>query len=143
MILIDTNILVYALGKPHPLREPAQKLLDVASRGGVEARTIDVVIVELLHVFSRRRPRSATGAAARDCIELLAPLVDVTSADVALGVEIFERHEALESADALIAAVALNHEADALVTADGSFAAVAGLRVVDPRSHELETLLAR
>ena len=97
--LIDMNVLVYARGKPHPLREPSLRLLGAASKGGVKARTI--------------------------------------------GVEIFERHAALESANALIAAAALSHGTDALVTADKSFTAVPGLLVVDPRSPYLDTLLCR
>ena len=60
-----------------------------------------------------------------------------------LGIDLFERHAGLSAFDAVIAAVALNHDADALVTADRSLAAVPGLRVVDPRSPELDTLLAR
>ena len=141
MILLDTNVLVYALGRPHPLREPSRRVLDAVSKGRVEAGTIDTVVIEFLHVFSRRRSKASAASAARDYVELLGPLVEVTAKDVALGVDIFENHE-LGSADALVAAVAANHDAEALVTADRSFEGVPGILVLDPRSPELERLLS-
>ena len=36
MILLDTNVLVYALGKPHPLREPSRRLMEAVSDGSAD-----------------------------------------------------------------------------------------------------------
>lgn len=141
MILLDTNVLVYALGQAHPLREPSRRLLDGVARGRLEATTVDVVIVEFLHVFAARRPRGVAGSAARDYAELLGPLLAVTQADVALAVDLFERHADLDAADALIAAAALNHSVDAVVSADRAYASVPGLRALDPRAPEADALL--
>jgi predicted nucleic acid-binding protein len=118
VILLDTNVLVYALGAGHPLREPCRRIVQSAGRD-VETTTTIEVVQQFLHVFGRRRPRAE------------------------VGIDLFERHAELSAFAALIAAAALNHDADALVTTDRSLAAVPGLRVVDPLSPELDTLLAR
>ena len=142
MILLDTNVLVYALGAAHPLRQPCRRIVQ-SVRGDVEATTTIEVIQEFLHVFGRRRPRAEAGQAGRAFVKLLGPLIEPNARDLELGIDLFERHADLSAFDALIAAVALNQHAEALVTADRSFASVPGLRVVDPRSPELDTLLAR
>ena len=142
MILLDTNVLVYALGATHPLREPSRRIVQSA-KSDVEATTTIEVIQEFLHVFARRRPRDEVGKAGRAFAKLLAPLIEPDARDLGVGIDLFERHAGLSAFDALIAAVALNHDADALVTADQSFTVVPGLRVVDPRSPDLDTLLGR
>lgn len=142
MILLDTNVLVYALGAPHPLREPCRQIVRAVKRD-VEATTTIEVIQEFLHVYARRRPRGDVGRAGRAFVQLLAPLIEPHARDLDVGIELFERHPGLSAFDALVAAVALNDDVDALVTADRSFTAVPGLHVVDPRSPELDTLLGR
>jgi predicted nucleic acid-binding protein len=142
VIVLDTNVLVYALGEAHPLREPCRRIVQSVGRD-IEAATTIEVIQEFLHVFGRRRPRVDVGKAGRAFVELLAPLIEADARDLELGIDLLERHAGLSAFDALVAAVALNHDAEALVTADRSFVAVPGLRVADPRSPEIDTLLAR
>ena len=58
------------------------------------------------------------------------------------GLRLFEREEAVGAFDAVLAAAAIAAQADALVSADRSFASVRGLRWVDLAGEELEALLA-
>ena len=141
MILLDTNVLVYALGGPHALQRPSEALLERLREGELPGGTIGAVYLEFLYVFSRRRTRDAAAAAARDYLELLGPPLQIADDDRALAIDLYERHARLESVDALLAAVALRGQVAALVTADRSFADVPGLRALDPRSPELEAML--
>ena len=53
MIFLDTNIVMYAVGRPHPLREPARTALK-GSRGAGEALVTSAeVFQELLHIYLR------------------------------------------------------------------------------------------
>jgi predicted nucleic acid-binding protein len=56
--LIDTNIVIYAAGKAHPLQEgEARKVLDRITEGTLHAN-IDAevsVLQEILHVYSARK----------------------------------------------------------------------------------------
>ena len=142
MIVVDTNVLVYAIGGPHPLRQPSARVVDAARRGVVTARTIESVYLELLQVLSRRLSRSEAAEAVRDYLVLLGPLLDVTDSDRAVAIDLFERHPALGSVDALVAAIGLRPEIEAVLTADSGFASVPGLRALDPRSPELEAMIA-
>ena len=58
MIILDTTILVYAIGGGHPLREPCRRVLRAHGDGLVTAATTVEVLQEFVHVFARRRDRA-------------------------------------------------------------------------------------
>src|SRR3989442_12437646 len=58
VIVLDPNVLLYALGGEHPAREPARRLFDAVGEGRLNATTTVDVIQEFAHVYSRRRPRA-------------------------------------------------------------------------------------
>ena len=51
MIFVDSNVFVYAVGKPHPLRAEAQSFFMESSRNGKRLVTSAEVLQELLHVY--------------------------------------------------------------------------------------------
>ena len=51
MIFVDSNVFVYAVGKPHPLRAEAQHFFLESSRNGKRLVTSAEVLQELLHVY--------------------------------------------------------------------------------------------
>ena len=55
MIVLDTTVLVYAVGADHPLREPCQLLVRAIADGTILATTTIEVIQEFTHVRGRRR----------------------------------------------------------------------------------------
>ena len=57
MRLIDTNIIVYAVGSVHPLKEASERILsDIAA--GTLAANLDVeALQEVLHLYSSRGER--------------------------------------------------------------------------------------
>jgi uncharacterized protein len=74
---------------------------------------------------------------------MLVPLQRVDEEDLEAGLRLYEENADLGSCDAVLAAVALNRDADALVSADRAFASVRGLPYVNPASPELDELLGR
>lgn len=132
MILLDTTVLVYALGLDHPLRDPCRAVIDAAARGVITVTTTPEVIQEFVHVRARRCGRVDAAQRGADYAELLDPLVTVQREHLMAGLALFERHERLGSFDAVLAAVALDRSASALVSADTAFGAVAGLNHVAP-----------
>jgi predicted nucleic acid-binding protein len=140
VILADTNTLVYASGSKHALREPALALFGAAVGGTVGATTTPDVIQEFIHVYSRARARADAVSHARRWLAILTPLVGTTQEDVPVALRLFERHEAINAFDALLAAVALREDL-VLVSADRAFADVPKLRFVELGSPELDRLL--
>jgi uncharacterized protein len=141
LIVLDTTVLAYAAGFDHPLRERCSRIVGAATTGAIRATTTVEVIQEFAHVHARRRDRAVAARAARDYAELLAPLVVVERADLERGLELWAETPALGAFDAVLAAVARDRGADALVSADSTFATVADLRHVDPAGPELDELI--
>lgn len=133
MILVDTTILVYAVGTDHQLREPCRGLLEEVRHGRARACTTVEVVQEFAHVRARRRPRADAAARAREYALGFSPLVCPGEDDLSDGLDIFEVTASLSPFDAVLAAVALRRRW-ALASADQSFGEVDGLRHLDASS---------
>jgi hypothetical protein len=73
MIVLDTTVLVYAVGDDHTLREPARRIVEAVERGAVQATTTREAIQEFVHVRARRRTRADAAALGRAHASLLSP----------------------------------------------------------------------
>lgn len=141
MIVLDTTILVYAVGVEHPLREPCRRLLQQIGDGSLVAVTTVEVIQELVHVRARRRGRDEAVALGRSYATLLAPLLRPDAGDLGAGLDLVTRYDALGPFDAVLAATTQRAGA-ALVSADRAFAGVEGLTYLDPAADDFEARLA-
>jgi predicted nucleic acid-binding protein len=140
VIVLDTTILGYAVGSDHPLRAPCRRLVAAHADGIVDGATTVEVIQEFTHIQARRRQRvDAVSLAQAYAVSLR--LLLTNAEDLDLGLHLFERHPRLGAFDAMLAAVALNQGAEALVSADAGFDAIPGLRWIDPGTQALEALL--
>ena len=142
MIVLDTTVLVYAVGDDHELREPARSIVEAVESGAVQATTTVEAIQEFVHVRARRRDRADAASLGRAYATLLSPLLQPSEESLVAGLRLFEREDALGAIDAGLAAAAIGAKADALVSADRSFDGVRGLRWVDLAGAELAALLA-
>ncbi|MGI8729196.1 MAG: type II toxin-antitoxin system VapC family toxin [Solirubrobacteraceae bacterium] len=122
MIVLDTTVLVYAVGSDHPLREPCRELIGAIASGRLRATTTVEVLQEFAHVRARRRDRDDAARRAGEYLDLLAPLLVVGEDDLREGMRLFARGERLGAFDAVLAAAASRSSADALVSADAAFA---------------------
>ena len=131
MIVLDTTVLVYALGGDHPLAEPARSVVQEIASGRLRATTTVEVIQEFVHVRARRRSRDDAADLGRRFATLLAPLLSARAhGNSMLGCGYFETSERLGAFDAVLAASAMAHGATALVSADAAFAGVPGITLI-------------
>lgn len=137
MIVVDTTVLVYAVGADHPLREPCRNLLARVGDGSLAAVTTVDVIQELVHVRARRRGRSDAVALGMAYATLLAPLIRPDAMDLDAGLALLLEHEELGAFDAVLAATSRRAGA-ALASADAAFAVVDGLSRLDPAAGEFQ-----
>ena len=135
MIVVDTTVLVYAVGEDHPLREPCRAVVAAIEAGRLKASTTIEVIQEFCHVRARRRGRADAAALARSYAALFAPLLVVDAVDLAAGLELYERIELLGPFDAVLAAAARQRAAAALVSADAAFGRIDDLHHLDPAAR--------
>ena len=138
MIVIDTTVLVYAVGAEHPLKEPCRELI---SRRTDSLTTTAGVIQEFVHVRGRRRSRTDAVTLASAYLKLFSPLLGVPDPAVHQALDLLDKHQELGAFDAVLAATARMAGCDALVTADRSFASIDGLRVVYPDASGIASLL--
>ncbi len=140
MIVLDTSVLVYAVGEEHPLRAPCRRLLLAHGEGRVDGATTVEAIQEFAHIRARRRSRPDAVDAARAFASSLTLLM-ATPEDLDRGLGLFAEHPGLGSFDAVLAAVAMAHGAEAFVSADIGFAAIPGLRWIDPATPAIDSIL--
>jgi len=139
VILVDTSILVYAVGADHQLRSPCQRLVQLVADGAVPASTTVEAIQEFVHVRARRRDRADAAALGRAYATLFAPLAQPTAGDLEHGLDLFERHPALGAFDAVLAATARRTSDGLLASTDAAFRAVDSLRLLDPADDAFVT----
>ena len=142
MILLDTNVLVYAVGGVHPLRDPCRRLVAAHGTGAVELAVTADVLQEFAQVRTRRCPRDGAVSLARLFADSLT-VVQTSLDDLDHGLELFRDHPGVDAFDGVLAAVAIRHDAAALVSADRAFAGISGVRHVDPATPELDRLMPR
>ena len=69
MIFVDSNVFIYAVGRPHPLRNEAQDFFLETSKTGKRLATSAEVLQELLHVYLPVSRLETLGAALKLTIE--------------------------------------------------------------------------
>lgn len=125
MIVLDSTVLLYAVGGDHPLRSPARRIIAAIGDGRLAATTTPEVIQEFTHVRARRRGRADAVVLAQDLATLLTPLTTVTADDLRRGLAVFERTDRLGCFDAVLVALARRLDAP-IVSADRVLLAALG-----------------
>lgn len=143
MIVLDTTVLVYAKGADHPLRDPCRRLIDAIAQGKLEATSTVEVIQEFVHVRAQRRERSDAVTLGGDYADLLAPLLMLDEERLRRGLLLFEHNDRLGAFDAVLAATAIDIDANPLVSADRAFTGVPDLNHVIPDDASVTKLLER
>ena len=99
MIFVDTNVFMYAVGRPHALQAPAQDFFVEANLSGTPLCTSAEVMQELAHAYlPSGRPQSFDAT-----LELIASAAvevwPLEEDDVALARQLHEQHPTWQVAD--------------------------------------------
>jgi predicted nucleic acid-binding protein len=140
MILLDTTVLLYAVGAEHRFRNPCRELVAAIADGRIEASTTAEVIQEFVHVRARRRDRRDAVALGRSYADLLSPLLGVTADHLERGLTTFETTPNVGAFDAVLAAVAKSAGAT-LISADDAFSDLPDITHVVPDATGVGGLL--
>ena len=119
---VDTNVFVYAVGRPHPLREPAQAMLRERLERGAPMATSAEVMQELLHVYLPVGREETLDAALRLASDL-AMMWPVDASDVLAARDLATSEPGLGARDLMHLAVCRRHGAAELLTFDRALAA--------------------
>ncbi|MFO7586812.1 MAG: type II toxin-antitoxin system VapC family toxin [Gemmatimonadota bacterium] len=126
MIFVDANVLMYAVGRPHPLRAEARSFFAESLASGEVLATSAEVLQELLHAYlrvGRLETLDAALALARARVPVVWP---VEAEDVELARLLVERHPALGARDLLHVACCTRRGVTRVRTFDRGLAAALG-----------------
>ncbi|MGV9802759.1 type II toxin-antitoxin system VapC family toxin [Mycobacterium sp. NPDC003449] len=98
MIFVDTNVFTYAVGREHPLRQPARDFLEHSVESRSRLVTSAEVLQELLHAYIAV-DRIGTLDAALMLARSLTEIWSIEDADVVHARALADRHRALGARD--------------------------------------------
>ena len=132
MILLDSNILMYAAGADHPHKAPSVTLLGRVASGEVNATINTEVLQEVLQRY-RAIGRWDDGRRVYDLARQLFPTVILISAAMLdRAREILDQTSGISARDAVHAAVVIIERFDAICSYDRDFDRIAGVRRIEP-----------
>ena len=119
---VDTNILVYAVGREHPLREPAQVLLRERLERKVPMATSAEVLQELLNVYLPVGRDQTLEAALRLAGDLMT-VWPIDGADVLAARDLAVSQPGLGARDLMHLAVCRRYDVDEVLSFDRALVA--------------------
>jgi predicted nucleic acid-binding protein len=123
VIFVDTNVFVYAVGGPHPLRDPARAFFSEALAEGTPLATSAEVLQELLHVYLPVNRLDTLDAALTLARGLVGTVWEVEAEDVMLARSLVTAHPGLGARDLVHLACCTRRDCNQLKTFDRGLAA--------------------
>lgn len=127
MIFIDSNVPMYLVGRDHPLKSQAERLLEAAIQGGERLVTSAEVLQEILHRYVAIDRRDAIQPAFDALLGVVDEVVPVEEADVLRARDLVIRTKVLSARDALHVAVMLGQGISRIMSFDTDFDRVPGI----------------
>lgn len=139
MKLLDTNVIVYAVGRPHRYKQPCTRLLqDVADNTGDYG--IDTELMqEILYLYAARGERRLGLSTCNDLLLMFPDPFPVTREEIALTHGLLTGYPNLLPRDAIHAAVVRANHLEGIVSADKVFDVVDNISRFDPLALYPET----
>ena len=99
MVFVDTSVVMYAVGRNHPLRPPARSFFAAAMTDRQPLATSSEVLQELAHAYLPVERMQALAAALLLIDRTRTEVWPLERDDVILGIELAGRHPALGARD--------------------------------------------
>ena len=129
---IDANIIMYAIGSPHALRESCIATLKKIKNGAIQVVANTEVLQEILYRFYSIKRFTQAEAAYHSTIEICKEILPVTRHDMDLALELMKKYTSITSRDAVHAATMINHEIKDIISVDPHFDLISDVRRIPP-----------
>ncbi|MEW6572178.1 MAG: type II toxin-antitoxin system VapC family toxin [Bacillota bacterium] len=134
-VFIDTNIPMYAAGTPHPLKEPAQRVILAVADYRLDAVTDTEVFQEILYRYFFINQREKGVRVFDHFYQLMiGRILPVDADDVQKARHLADRYPTLSPRDLIHLAVMQHHQIQEIITADTAFDIVQDIQRIDPRT---------
>ena len=132
-LFIDTNILMYAAGGEHPLRDPCRAIVEAIGARSLAAATSVEVLQEILHRYVAINRASDGVALAEQTMDLFAPVMPITHALMRRIPDLARRYPALSARDLIHVATCVHEGMTEIVSADSGFDGGREIRRIPPQ----------
>lgn len=129
---LDANVVMYAGGGAHPLREPCRNALQRAVDRKIPLLTDSEVLQEILYRYFSLREADKAEKAYRATVRLCDEVLPVAEEDTARALELLLRHPRLTPRDAIHVATMERRGIQKLLSADRDFDDLDIVRRIDP-----------
>lgn len=126
MVFVDTSVLMYAVGREHPLRQPARAFFATATTEQQPLATSSEVLQELAHAYLPVERTETLAAALRLVDRTGMEVWPLEHDDVTLGIELAARHPGLGARDLCHLASCQRRGVTRIQTFDRALRAAAG-----------------
>ncbi len=128
-VFIDTNVPMYAAGAPHPLREPAQRVITAIADGALDAVTDAEAFQEILHRYFAIGRRD-DGLSIFDAFHrvMAGTVLPVTDDDLLRARALTDEHPGLSPRDLIHLAVMSHAHIHDIISSDKGFDQVREVR---------------
>jgi predicted nucleic acid-binding protein len=131
--LIDTNVVIYAAGRPHRYKAACADILREAAKSELQDYAIDVELLqEVLHFYHSRQHLHLGLQIFDELMQTFPAPLAVTPHEVAVARDILARYPVLSARDCIHAAVVLNQGLEAIISADRAFDQILEIKRLDP-----------
>ncbi len=132
MILVDSNVWMYAAGAEHPHRTPSLSFVRAVAKGEAKAVIDAEVLQEILHRY-RAMGRWREGSELFDLVRRIAPeVLPITAQTLDHARVLLDAHPTMTARDALHASVALEHGIGVICSYDRDFDGLTGITRLTP-----------
>ncbi len=129
---LDANVLMYAAGAAHPLREPCREALTRAVDQEVSLVTDAEVLQEILYRYFSIGWAEVARAVYDSAIRLCDEVIPIDEGHTSRALELLLEHGELSSRDAIHTATMEDHGLDRLLSTDRDFDALDQVERIDP-----------
>jgi len=132
LVMLDSNIPMYAAGQDHPYRIPCRRVLERIVAGELEAVTNVEVHQEILHRYIAIGLAGKGREVSQDFQYLVPRVLPVTLEEIGLARELSAKYPELPARDLIHLSVMLNHGIESVISADRHFDRVSEIHRLDP-----------
>lgn len=129
-VLVDANIVIYALGDSGPQRSRCRAYLESLGDGRVRGYASTEMVQEVVHHRLRRGDRERAVNDARD-VSSIFTILNFDQEVLEMALELIDRTD-VRGRDAVHAATALAYGIETIASADPAFDGIPGLTRIDP-----------
>lgn len=131
-MFLDSNLIMYSIGSPHPLRGPCKKVLEKIKFQEILGVTNTEVLQEILYRYFSIERRILGEIAYQSMTELCMDIFPVSVADTDKALEILKKVHAITPRDAVHAATMINNGIKEIISTDPHFDLIQEIKRIDP-----------